>query len=986
VAQVAGAVADIHRATGILLTPAAFFASPTVQGAAAAVLAGRQRGALTPAPAPGAAPPPVLHVPAGSDVLAAWNPASYQQEHLLQEGWHSTAAACRLRGGLDAAALRAAAVAVVAQEPVLRTALRRNEDTGRVEQLARRAEDAPLCLEFAAHVAPSPEEALRLAARLQHAEVAPGEWAGTRVDVVSVAAQAAHGEEHLVLINAPALGNDPGAAAALRAALLARYAAAAAAAGGGAAPPEPAAEGLTYLDFALWQHQWLRAGGAEAAQVAYWREELAGAPSLELPLDRPRPPAVSPAGAAVPLRIPPALAAAWAAQLHAHGHTLYMGALALFQVLLARWSSADEVVVGAAAANRHAHPGLAGALGAFAGALPIRVDLSGRPGYLEVVERVRAKLLQAWAAQDVPAPALAAALGARRPGGAPPLFQAAFSLEGAAPAALPAGAEPLALPAKVCEYTVQLCLRRAADGGLEGELRYATDLLGEASAARLAAHFCQLAAAAAAGAEGTPVNLLQMLAPEEERVIVREWNDSAPSPPFPAPARIESLIAAAAAARPHSVAVEEASGRACTYAELVARGQALAGELVHGRGCRPGDRVVLCFDKEIEMIVATVACLMAGCAYVPVDVKNTPVARVAFMLEDTEARLAIVAGHYAHLEGDMPAGCAAPFATFEALEAAAGARAPAPLPPPGDASALAVLIYTSGTTGLPKGVMISHSNLCALVHGWCRLVDLGPDDKVLQFSSSSFVMSLRQVLCSLCAGATLVLPADSLDFGAAIARSGVTKLSVTPSALATLDPAAVPTLTHVQIGGEPPALALCNKWAAALKGGLFVSLGLSEATAHACLGRFTPGDGAVSVGPPMWGVSVYVVNEEGQLQPEGVVGELWIAGDNVAQGYIRNPELTAAQFVANPFDAARPRAYRTGDFARWLPGGRIQFMGRRDAQVSAPHPVSLVVHIPRRGPIPSFCPPPGAPLSCFTRCSLSRRSRSTASASSCRRS
>lgn len=220
------------------------------------------------------------------------------------------------------------------------------------------------------------------------------------------------------------------------------------------------------------------------------------------------------------------------------------------------------------------------------------------------------------------------------------------------------------------------------------------------------------------------------------------------------------------------------------------------------------------------------------------------------------------------------------------------------------------------------------------VHGWVRLVELGPGDKVLQFSSGSFVMSLRQVLCTLCSGATLVLPADALDFAGAIARCGVTKLSVTPSALQTLDPEAVPTLSHVQIGGEPPSLALAQAWGAALPGGLFISLGLSEATAHACLGRFDPGETSVSVGPPMWNVSVYVVNPEGQLNPVGVVGELWIAGPNVAQGYIRNPELTAQQFVPNPFDPARPRLYKTGDFARRLPSGSIQFMGRRDAQVS----------------------------------------------------
>lgn len=283
-----------------------------------------------------------------------------------------------------------------------------------------------------------------------------------------------------------------------------------------------------------------------------------------------------------------------------------------------------------------------------------------------------------------------------------------------------------------------------------------------------------------------------------------------------------------------------------------------------------------------------------------------------------------------HLQTELqPLSYSLRFLQWSALDLTAKAVPP---PPSVSPDALAGLFYTSGSTGVPKGVETSHANVHNLLHWWIRLVSLSPADKVLQFSSYSFIMSLRQIFPTLCAGATLVLPLASVDFGSAISTCGVTKAALTPSALATIDPQAATSLRVVQVAGEAPTLALAKAWAARLDA-FYIGLGPTELTAHACNGRFLPDEGVVTIGHPVSNAAVYITNEEGCVQPAGVVGELWIAGANVAQGYLNQPELTADRFITNPFDSKKPRLYRTGDFARRLSDGRVQFVGRRDAQV-----------------------------------------------------
>jgi amino acid adenylation domain-containing protein len=245
---------------------------------------------------------------------------------------------------------------------------------------------------------------------------------------------------------------------------------------------------------------------------------------------------------------------------------------------------------------------------------------------------------------------------------------------------------------------------------------------------------------------------------------------------------------------------------------------------------------------------------------------------------------------------------------------------------------LAGLFYTSGSTGTPKGVMISHANVHNLIHWWSQLMELGPADKCLLFSSYSFIMSLRQMIPTLCMGATLVFSGNAIEFENAISQCGVTKIALTPSALATVDPEATPSLKRVQVAGEAPTLALAKLWSARLES-FYIGLGPTELCAHACTGRFPKHEDTVTIGTPVSNAAVYIVNEEGKIQPPGIIGELWVAGENVAVGYLNKPDLNAHSFITNPFDSEKPRLYRTGDFAKRLSDGRVKFEGRRDAQV-----------------------------------------------------
>lgn len=580
------------------------------------------------------------HVPDDSPLRATWQPASRGQAAMMAGSGDGMPWCVRLQGPLIVASLRAALLETVRNEEALRTLLRPGPTTQHAEQLVLGPDQAERCLQFLQHAAGSLEEALQVVAKarghrfdLQHGPV-------VRADLVAVGAGAAAGwrkrgagsgtDHHVLLVATAAPHADHWSAAEHRRQVLAAYAAAVA----GEPSPLPR-HSLTYLDYSLWQRRCMaqQARAAGEAQSAQQRAaEAADAPSLELPCDRPRPREPTHSSGAVDIRLPPNVLADWKALLAARGHPLSTGALALFHVLLSRWTGQEDVAIATVVANRGEHPALHALLGRFADeAVVVRSDLSGRPSYATVLQRVAAR-------------AAAAAAAGAPPGETGAACQAMFELHepwwhtlDVDTSGAGVTAEHVRLPPGPAKFDVHLALWEQPDGGLAGELRYSSDILDRSTAARMGRHFEMLARSAVVCPDDAPFATLRMLPDDELALVTVEWNRTAPAPPFPPPIRLEAMVGDAAGARPEAVAVEEAGGRALTYAELARRSADVAARL-SGRGaggrCRPGDVVALAFGREAEAVVVVLGVLAAGCVFLPIDVESTPPGAVQAMLAD----------------------------------------------------------------------------------------------------------------------------------------------------------------------------------------------------------------------------------------------------------------------------------------------------------------------------------------------------------------
>jgi amino acid adenylation domain-containing protein len=417
------------------------------------------------------------------------------------------------------------------------------------------------------------------------------------------------------------------------------------------------------------------------------------------------------------------------------------------------------------------------------------------------------------------------------------------------------------------------------------------------------------------------------------------WNDSAPEKPFPPPQTVAATVFHAINGHAtSSIAVEEAaSGVSYTYLELSNTSSCIASAIQSV--CKNNqNRVALIFNQGFAMYTALLGVLSAGGCIVPIDAPNTPVDRVLFMLRDAEADLVIFDDANKDFvrqikeKGGTDQEAAFVYMSYRDILEAGTTRIENHRPIVNvNSDSVAYILYTSGTTGQAKGVMISHANIHNMIHWWISLIDLNRHDKVLHFSSFSFVMSLRQIFPVFVAGATVVAPRSGAEFESAIRKCQVTKMALTPSALSTLNHGDYSSLRVIQVAGEACPLKLANEWASRLEA-FFIGLGPTELTGHACCGKFRVGD-RVNIGFPVSNTAVYILNEAGEIQPPGVIGELCVAGENVSSGYLKRDELTKKHFVANKFDSSKPKMYKVGDLARRLEDGRIEFVGREDDQV-----------------------------------------------------
>ena len=721
-------------------------------------------------------------------------------------------------------------------------------------------------------------------------------------------------------------------------------------------PALPALQ-LTAADVAAWQAQQL-AGEQGTRLRDYWHQQLAGElPRLNLPTDRPRPAVQTFAGHTVRATFDAALAQRLHAFSNAHGATLATTLLAAFQILLHRYTGQDDLLVGSVVAGRE-RPELQPLAGYFVNSVALRARFAGDPAVGDFLTQTRQTLLDAIAHQDYPLPLLAeelAASGSWRPDPSrPPLFETMFIMQRAQSAVPGMDALALGLPGEQVQlgdlaleslpvaglpsqFDMTLMMAETA-GGLAAALHYNSDLFDEATMVRLLDHLDMLLQGMVADPT-RPVSAIPLLTPAERRRLLVDWNDTAVD--YPRDACLHDLFAQQAARTPDAVAVTFA-GSDLTYAELDARSNRLAHSL-RQRGIGPESLVGVYVDRSLDMPVALLGVLKAGGAYIPLD-PDFPAERISLMLDDATPAVILTQSHLA--DQLAPAGSVA--GGILALDADWPTIAACPATPPPAATRpdnLAYLIYTSGSTGKPKGVQIEHRAAVNFLTSMQREPGLTADDHLLAVTTLSFDIALLELFLPLICGARVTIAdrdtaVDGVALQQAIANGGITVMQATPATWRLLIDSGWQGTPQLKVlcGGEalPPDLATqllprCRE--------LWNMYGPTETTVWSTTGRIIRADEIISVGRPIANTTVFILDDARQPVPPGMTGHLYIGGDGVARGYYNRPDLTAEKFIAyatahrqegeqNPL-----RLYKTGDLARYLPDGRILFLGRSDFQV-----------------------------------------------------
>ncbi|HEV2735821.1 MAG TPA: amino acid adenylation domain-containing protein, partial [Longimicrobiaceae bacterium] len=694
---------------------------------------------------------------------------------------------------------------------------------------------------------------------------------------------------------------------------------------------------VQYADYAVWQREQLE-GAVLERQLGFWKAKLRGAPELlELPTDHPRPAAQSFRGASEHVQLPAEVLEKLRALGRQEGATLYMVALGAFQALLSRYGAGEDVVVGSPVAGR-GRGEVEGLIGFFVNTLVLRTDVSGDPSFRELVGRVRETTLGAYEHQEVPFERLVAELSPERSLSHSPLFQVAFTLHnaqdtGGGLAGL--GVQGVETELEFAKFDLSLGLAAGSDG-LHGGLTYSTDLWEAATMRRLLGHFGRLLEEAAAGPQRR-LSELRLLDDDERARLLSGWN----VPPREAPRRcVHELLAEQAARTPDAAAVACGSA-ALTYAELDRRSDVLARAL-RERGVRPEAPVGLCVERSAEMVAAVLGILKAGGVFVPLD-PEYPAERLAFMLEDSGARLLLTDGS----AGDALADFAGETVRLDAADEGALWHSRAPFlhssPSPDH---LAYVIYTSGSTGRPKGVAVTHGALASTLLTARDAFGIGAGDVMPSLASFAFDIWLFEALLPLLSGGSVrMVPRERVvDVAGLLGElEGATLLHAVPALMRrVVDEAAaretVPGLRRVFVGGDAVPADLLGAIRSVFPAAeVRVLYGPTEGTIICAAHRAGTGGearGRHLLGRPLDGAPLYVLDGAGEPAPPGVPGELCIGGAGVARGYPGRTASTAERFVPDPF-AAGPglRMYRTGDRARWRADGTLEFMGRLDEQV-----------------------------------------------------
>jgi amino acid adenylation domain-containing protein len=924
----AQAVSRIREAFGVEMTLRAFFDAPTV-----ALLAGTVDALRAQGEAP-AAPPLVRRE--GSEQV----PASFAQQRLwlidrLAPGspLYNIPLALRVEGPLDLQVLAQCLGEIVRRHEALRTVF--PEQEGEPVQSVLPAAPFELPLVDLAGLPESRREAQALALVGDEAarpfDLARGPlFRGLLLRLA--------GDEHIAALTLHHIAGDGWSIGILVRELAALYPVFA------AGRPSPLPElPVQYADFSVWQRSWLH-GETLEREIDFWRRQLAGLPPrLTLPTDRPRPAVQSFLGATRRFHLPAEVAQTAVALSRREGATLFLVLLAAFQALLARHSGQQDLAVGSPVAGR-TRVETEGLIGFFVNTLVLRAELTEELSFRRLLAQVRDTALAAQAHQDVPFERLIQELAPERSLAQTPLFQVMFMLQNAPADTLAIKdlhLRPLDSAGATAKFDLNLSLGEQ-NNGLSGTAEYATDLFDAATIDRWTRHYERLLATALA-APDEEIFALPLLSSAETHHALWEWNDTVAV--YGEPPLLHELFEGWAARTPDAVAVV-GHGGSLTYGAVAAQAEELARRLA-ARGIGPGSLVGVHLRRTPALVPALLAVLKAGAAYVPLEIGHPP-ARLRWILGALEISCVLTeSGQLAAVKELAAPALEHVLCVDRAEESSAPIVGIRPMGPTPDS--LAYVIFTSGSTGTPKGVIVRHRPVVNLIRWAHETFAFSPADRVLCVASLAFDLSVFDLFGLLAAGGSIRIAAedeirDPQALLRALAEEPITFWNSAPAALEQTVPfltqmslSARPALRLVFLSGDWVPVTLPDRLRSRFPGARVIALGgATEATVWSNLfpvERVDPAWTSIPYGRPIANARYHVLDHRLAPCPVGVAGDLFIGGDCLADGYAREPELTAQKFLPDPWGEPGGRLYRTGDRARYRPDGNLEFLGRRDTQV-----------------------------------------------------
>ncbi|NEO77386.1 non-ribosomal peptide synthetase [Moorena sp. SIO4G3] len=704
---------------------------------------------------------------------------------------------------------------------------------------------------------------------------------------------------------------------------------------------------IQYADFAVWQRNYLQ-GETLETQLNYWKQKLLDLPQLQLPTDHPRPPVETFNGASIPIKIPAALTSKVKQLTQKQGTTLFMTLLAAFKILLSRYSGQESIAVGTPIANRNRRE-IEGLIGFFVNSLVMYTDLGGDPSFTEVLNRVKQTALEAYGHQDIPFEKLVEELQPERSLSQNPLFQVMFAVqqeENFQPSfSLPnleveLGWERWMVDLMTVRMDMELHLWPVGEE-IKGFCVYNQDLFEAETISRMLSHYENLLSAAVETTE-QPISKLPLMTQLELDRILVEWNNTKTD--YPTDKCIHQLFEEQVEKTPDAIAVVFEQQK-LTYSQLNRKANQLA-HYLQKLGVVPETLLGICVERSVEMVVGLLAILKAGGAYVPLD-PNYPTSRLNYMVEDAELSIILTQEKWQHhlpqtadqvicLDPELPNTASSENLTVSITS-----------------EHQAYMMYTSGSTGLPKGVNIRHQGVVRLVKN-TNYINLAEEDIFLQLAPISFDAATLEIWGSLLNGGTLaVMPPHQpslAEIGAAIRENQVTTLWLTAGLFQLMVEEQLENLKPVKqllAGGDVLSVTHVQKVVDKLPGCQLINgYGPTENTTFTCCFPVKADSNlekSVPIGKPISNTQIYILDSQLQPVPIGVPGELHIGGDGLATGYHNRPELTASKFIPNPFDKSqvnppltpsqKSKLYKTGDLARYLGDGNIEFIGRIDHQV-----------------------------------------------------